>query len=165
MQYTVVLVEDNPSDVEVVGEAIKKAGLDVKLRVLTDGAAANDYIHSIAQQGGSPAPDLFILDLNLPWVTGDELLRELRANPKSAGIPVLLTSSAIGHPRYLARMREHGADRVFLKPIEMEGFLQIGPIIREMLEHEPREPVRSGSSSPLPRMKAALHTRTSTRPH
>lgn len=134
MQPTVLLVEDNPTDVSVIEMAMKKAGLKVKLQVLTDGAAAVDYIHRLSRPHGPSVPDLLILDINLPWVTGDEVLRELRASPQSAGVPVIVTSSAIGHPRYLDRMQAYGADRVFLKPVDMDRFLQIGGLIREMLE-------------------------------
>ncbi len=134
MQQTVLLVEDNPTDASVIEMAMKKAGLKVKLHVLTDGAAAVDYIHRLSRPRGPSVPDLLILDLNLPWVTGDEVLRELRASPQSARVPVIVTSSAIGHPRYLDRIQAYGADRVFLKPVEMDRFLQIGNMIREMLE-------------------------------
>ncbi len=135
MQYSVVLVEDNPADVDVVKLAIQQTGLDVNLRVLTDGAVAMDYVHSLAESKAATLPDLMILDLSLPWATGDEILRECRSNPKSADVPVIVTSSAIGHPAYFSRMRAYGADRVFEKPMEMERFLQIGAMIRDVLEH------------------------------
>jgi CheY-like chemotaxis protein len=148
MQYRVVLVEDNPSDVDVVKMAIQKAGLNVKLQVLTDGAAAMDYVHSLAKPHGAMLPHLMILDLSLPWATGDEVLRECRANPKSAEVPVILTSSAIGHPAYMNRMQAYGANRVFLKPLEMESFLQIGGIIRELLESDHPSSDSGGTAPP-----------------
>lgn len=156
MLQTVLLVEDNPTDVHVIEMAMKKAGVKVKLRVLTDGAAAIDYIHSLGTPHPPCTPDLLILDLNLPWVTGDEILRELRARPESARVPVIVTSSAIGHPRYLDRMAAYGADRVFLKPIEMDRFLQIGPLIREMLENSAGGPRHL---PPVRRKKSSAHTR------
>ncbi len=133
MQYTVVLVEDSPSDIELIQLAITRAGLEVRWHVLNDGASAMQYINELGQPEAPPCPDLFIVDWNLPCVTGVEILGAVRTTSKSAGVPVILASAAIP-PSDVQAMQAHGANRVFLKPMDLAGFLEIGNLVRELLE-------------------------------
>ncbi|MDQ2809650.1 MAG: response regulator, partial [Chloroflexota bacterium] len=70
------------------------------------------------------APDLILLDLHLPDLTGAEVLRRLRANPLTAATPVVIVS-ADATPAQIARLRRAGADIYLTKPLDVQEFLQV----------------------------------------
>lgn len=90
----VLLVEDAPADVTVVREALSMLGNPVDLMVVTDGNAALDYLFKQPPYEGVPRPDLIMLDLNLPLVSGRQVLAAVKVNPHLARIPVVIYSSA-----------------------------------------------------------------------
>ncbi len=127
----VLLVEDNPPDVELIREALEEAKLPHVLRVATDLDEAKNYLASIPS--GVPTPDVLLMDLNLPQGSGLELLRLIRANPEWQSIPVIVVSSSDA-----ARDREQaarlGAAHYFRKPSDLKEFMQLGPIVVKWLE-------------------------------
>jgi CheY-like chemotaxis protein len=131
LKVRILLVEDNPADVGLLRLALKEAELDCDLTVLEDGAAALAFIRQ-AEAGNARPPDLALLDLNLPKNGGLEVLEAIRAKPALAGMPVaILTSSS--SPRERARIEEFGVDRFITKPLDLDGFLGIGWILRDLL--------------------------------
>jgi CheY-like chemotaxis protein len=91
MRVEVLLAEDNLADVVMLTEAIRQAGLDYRLRVARDGLELLDLLG----RHDSDAPDLIVLDLNLPRVNGFEILDFLRSKPDLRKIPTaILTTSA-----------------------------------------------------------------------
>jgi chemotaxis family two-component system response regulator Rcp1 len=135
----IVLVEDNPADVELVRMALKEAGLDCDLTVLEDGAEALAMVRRRESHPGEfhPRfiPDLIVLDLNLPKKGGLEVLEAIRANCDFARTPVAILSSS-SSPRERARIEEFGVDRFITKPLDLEGFLEIGLILKGLLRAE-----------------------------
>lgn len=90
----ILLVEDSPSDVRLIREALKETPVPVQITVARDGVEATDYLHQ-AEQGLATRPDLMLLDLNLPRKNGREVLAEVKSSPNLKQIPVLvMTSSA-----------------------------------------------------------------------
>jgi len=89
----ILLVEDSPSDVRLVREAIKESAICVQITVAHDGVEAMDYLHQ-AELGLAVRPDLVILDLNLPRKNGREVLAEVKASPSFRQIPVLVMTSS-----------------------------------------------------------------------
>ena len=86
----VLLVEDRPADVRLTKRALKRAGYDLDVDVTTNGREALDHLNN-----GKPKPDLVLLDWMMPLVNGEDVLREMRADPKLRGMPVVvLTTSA-----------------------------------------------------------------------
>ena len=78
--HAILLVEDNPADVMITQRALKESGLAVQLIVVRDGQEAIDYLFS-QDRPGWRAPDLILLDLNLPRMNGREVLQRVRAAP------------------------------------------------------------------------------------
>src|SRR5258708_38114179 len=97
-EVEILLVEDNPTDLELTLRALRKANLANKLLALSDGAQALDYLFAEGEfvgRHGSANPRVVLLDLKLPKVDGIEVLRRIKSDPPSATAPYsLLTSSA-----------------------------------------------------------------------
>ena len=90
----VLLVEDAPADVTAVQEALVALGNPVELAVVEDGYDALDYLFQQSPHEGARRPDLVMLDLNLPGVSGRQLLAAIKVNPRLKDIPVVIYSSA-----------------------------------------------------------------------
>src|SRR5579863_5431780 len=89
----ILVVEDSPSDVRLIREALKDATVPVQIMVARDGVEATEYLaHS--ETGQAPRPDLILLDLNLPRKDGKEVLAEIKASPSQKQIPVLVMTSS-----------------------------------------------------------------------
>ena len=131
----IVFVEDNPADVFLVRKALQEKGIKFELTCFDDGQKA---LKSLAQQGRK-APDLILLDLNLPQTDGVEVLRQIRNMPKLADVPVaILTSSE--SPADMHRTALLGAARYIRKPSMLQDFLrEVGSGVEEILR------LRSGS--------------------
>jgi CheY-like chemotaxis protein len=126
------MAEDNDADVNLVREALREHDIDFDLTVAHDGANACEYIHNIAA-GTHPRPDVFMLDLNLPQVDGHEIFSCIRACPACADAPVIILTSSDA-PRDRDRANALGASVYFRKPSELLEFLQLGAIVRQLIE-------------------------------
>jgi CheY-like chemotaxis protein len=91
---TVLLVEDNPAEARLTQEALRASGLRHDLQVVTDGQMASDYLNRVNGYAAADPPCLVLLDLNLPKKTGQELLREIKSDPRLRGIPVIILSNS-----------------------------------------------------------------------
>ncbi len=89
----ILLVEDSPSDVRLIREALKQTPVPVDITVARDGVEAMDYLHN-ADKGIVDRPDLVLLDLNLPRKNGREVLAEVKGSPTLKQIPVLVMTSS-----------------------------------------------------------------------
>ena len=122
---TILLVEDNPDDAELIAYAFKKAGIVSPLVVVDDGEKAIAYIQgssTYADRTAFPLPHLFLLDLKLPRRSGFEVLEAIRANRPTRNIPVVvLTSSNQEHD--IERAYDLGANSYLIKPIGRDSLL------------------------------------------
>jgi chemotaxis family two-component system response regulator Rcp1 len=89
----VLLVEDSPSDVRLIREAMKETNLAIQITVAKDGVEAMDYLKSCLR-GEERRPDLILLDLNLPRKNGREVLAEVKGDPRLRQIPVVIMTSS-----------------------------------------------------------------------
>jgi chemotaxis family two-component system response regulator Rcp1 len=128
----ILVVEDNPADVELLRWALQDAELDCELIVLDDGGEGLAFAQQRGKYAGSTPPDLAILDLNLPKNDGIEILEALRANPMFADTPVAILSSS-SSPRERARMEVFRIGRYITKPADLDEYLKVGGILRELL--------------------------------
>ncbi|MDQ3958152.1 MAG: ATP-binding protein, partial [Actinomycetota bacterium] len=113
---TVLYVEDNPSNVQLV-ESILGRRPHIRLITAMQGRAGIDLARE-------HRPDVVLLDLNLPDVEGDEVLRILRADPRTSSIPVIMLS-ADATPRQIERLKSDGAFDYITKPIDVRRFLHV----------------------------------------
>ena len=127
----ILLAEDNPGDVFLVREALRRNFIEHELTVAKDGRSAWDLIEA-ADGSGTEGFDIFMLDLNLPARTGLELLSRIRGGRGNIAdaLIVILTSSNWSKDRMSAE--RDGADYYFLKPSTLDGLLQIGNIIAQL---------------------------------
>ncbi len=113
----VLLVEDSPADVRIAEEAIIDAGVDVNLNVVTDGDAAVRYLTQQEPYDQATAPDIVLLDLNMPRMNGHEVLDEIRNQKNFRDIPiVLLTASECCDD--VERAHRLGINFYLRKPVE-----------------------------------------------
>lgn len=89
----ILLVEDTPSDVRLIREALKETPVPVEMTVAYDGIEAMKILHA-SENNRSSRPDLMLLDLNLPRMNGREVLAEVKSSPSLKQIPVLVMTSS-----------------------------------------------------------------------
>jgi two-component system, response regulator len=112
----ILLVEDNPSDVELTLHAFRKHHLANQIHVVRDGAEALEFLSRNCQP-----PKLILLDLKLPKVDGLEVLRRVRADPRTRDIPVtILTASR--EERDIVESYRLGVNSYIVKPVDFERF-------------------------------------------
>jgi CheY-like chemotaxis protein len=128
-----MIVEDNPTDVFLVREAIAAHGLEIHLHVIEDGEKAMRRIAQIDAADGEGLPHLVLLDINLPRADGFEVLRYLRSSRCCGKVPVIVMTSS-GAATDQAQSAALGANAYFQKPSGYDEFLRIGEIIKTVLE-------------------------------
>jgi two-component system response regulator len=118
-----LVVEDNPGDVELIRLAFKHSRVANRIDVVEDGEEALQYVRRSGRFAGVRRPDLIILDLNLPKVDGREVLEAIKADSRLKDIPVIvLTTSYAQHDVTYAY--EHYANCYLTKPADVEEFLK-----------------------------------------
>lgn len=117
----ILLVEDNPADVRMASLALRDSDLPHELTILSDGEAVLDYLKQSGPYAGSPRPDVVFLDLNLPRVTGLEILLEMRKDKVLKDIPVVVLSGS-DSPETVQDAYNAGADLFIHKPVNLERF-------------------------------------------
>ena len=120
----ILLVEDDPGDVELTRESLAACKLDVTLEVVDDGEKAMDFLQRRGAYARAPAPDLVLLDLNLPRKDGRQVLREMKADAALRTIPVvvLTTSDAADD---IGRAYALGANCYVTKPLGLRQFAEV----------------------------------------
>ena len=123
----ILLVEDNPNDVELTLHALKHLNLVNLVEVARDGAEALDYIFcrgDYASRNILDGPRLVLMDLKLPKVDGLEVLKQIKADPRLKKIPVvMLTSSKEEH--VLVESYRFGVNSYIQKPVDFEQFIDV----------------------------------------
>lgn len=121
----ILLVEDNPKDLELTLAALDKSQLANDVVVARDGAEALDYVHARgAFEGRVPGyPAVVLLDIKLPKVDGLEVLADLKGKDKTRGIPVVMLTSS-GEESDLVRSYGLGVNAFVVKPVAFQEFFQ-----------------------------------------
>lgn len=128
----ILLAEDNLGDILLVQRALKEHHIEHELHVVRDGGEALAFVAHMGQPGETPCPDIVLLDLNLPKVDGPTVLKEFRKHPACARTPVIAVSSS-DTQKDRAQMAELGVDRYFKKPSDLNAFLLLGAVVREVM--------------------------------
>jgi len=129
----VLLVEDNAADINLVEEALEEAQLDCCLHILRDGVQALAFLEQLDAEPERSAPQVVLLDLNLPKVGGEEVLKRVRMSPRCRDAKVLIISSSDA-PSDRDRAMKLGATDYFRKPSSLQQFMLLGTKVRAMLE-------------------------------
>jgi two-component system, response regulator len=127
----VLLVEDNEDDVALTKVAFKKCGVTNQLVVVWDGQEALDFLFGkgkYADRDISLVPAVVLLDLKLPYVSGQEILKQIRLNQKISRLPVVVLSSTT-NMQEIAECERLGINRYYRKP---GNFAEFSKIIQEM---------------------------------
>ena len=128
----ILLVEDNPADANLIQEAIEEEHISCALQVVANGRKAIDFIEQVDADDSKPRPALVLLDLNLPQVSGEQVLKRIRLSSKLEKTKVLIVSSSNAYADR-ERVMTLGATDYFRKPPSLVEFMKLGPRIREML--------------------------------
>lgn len=120
----VLLVEDDPGDIELMEIAFQRAQLHIPLKVVNDGEQAISYLRKQGEYANSVEPDLILLDLNLPRLNGQEVLQAIKSDEQLKHIPVVILTTSKAQEEVL-KSYNLGASAYMTKPVDMEGFSTI----------------------------------------
>jgi len=123
----ILLVEDNLQDIEITRRAFTKARVKNDLIVVRDGEEALDYLYHRGRFNdptANPRPGMILLDLNLPKISGLDVLRQLKTDPDLKTIPVIVLTVS-QHEQDIAKSYDFGANSYIQKPVEFENFVKM----------------------------------------
>lgn len=129
---SILVIEDNSSDVFLLDRALKKQNLKFELVHLLSGGEALAFIRRQGAYTDAAIPDLILVDLNLSKYTGEDILREIRSAGHLAGVPVCVWSSSRSR-RDEALLKDLGVSQFITKPSGLDQFMEIGKIIKNLL--------------------------------
>lgn len=125
-EIEILLVEDNPNDVEMALRALKKNHLANNVLVVKDGEEALDYLYGRGKfENGriNPRPKIILLDLKLPKVDGKEVLRVIKNDPEKKVIPVIVLTSS-KEERDIVESYQLGVNSYIVKPVDFDKFVE-----------------------------------------
>lgn len=120
----ILLVEDNPGDVELTREGLAQGKIANNLWVAANGEEALDFLYRRGTHAKAPRPDLIVLDLNLPRKSGLEVLEEIRDDDDLRTIPVVVLTSS-GAEEDIVRSYNLHANCYVTKPVDFEQFARV----------------------------------------
>ena len=120
----ILLVEDNPADIDLTREGFEVGKLKNDLHVVTDGIEAMRFLRKEGEHASAPRPDLMLLDLNLPKKDGREVLAEIKQDPGLQRIPVVILTSSDAEEDVVKSYQLH-ANCYIRKPVNLERFMKI----------------------------------------
>ena len=139
----IVVIDDNPGDIELLRMALESAGVDCTLNVLDNGRDAMEFVQRLGRFSGVSAPDLVVLDLNLPGNDGVEILQALRNGGAFPDVAVVVLSSS-SSPREQLRVASLRVKRFIIKPPDLDAFMKIGVTLGELLAQKRGDEAAAG---------------------
>lgn len=122
--FQVLLVEDDPGDVAMTREALSGSEVNIKLSVVGDGEQAVTYLRRQPPFSDAPRPDLVLLDLNLPRLSGQEVLAVVKADRDLLSIPVVVLTTSSADDDVQRSYRLH-ANAYVTKPMGFDSFVSV----------------------------------------
>jgi two-component system response regulator len=125
----ILLVEDNPGDVQLTLRGFEKAKITNPVHVVRDGVEALDFIFATGpytHRRNAHAPQIILLDLNLPKKSGLEVLAQIKAKETTRDIPVIVLTTS-NRSRDIAECRRRGAVACIVKPVGFQSFSEVTP--------------------------------------
>lgn len=126
----ILLVEDNPADVRLACEVLEEAGVSDGMLVARDGDQAMRMVRREGEYADLPRPDLILLDLNLPRLSGHEVLAQIKQTPGLRRIPVIVLTTSRAESDITACYEAH-ANAFLTKPVDLLEFSRLAMMIRD----------------------------------
>jgi chemotaxis family two-component system response regulator Rcp1 len=145
MPVEILMVEDNPGDVRLTRECFRDAGTAIHLHVAVDGVEAMQFLRREGMHADAPRPDLILLDLNLPKMTGHEVLAEVKADPQLRRIPVVVLTTSDAEAD-IVRSYQLQANCYLNKPVQLDAFESLVRSISDFWLTKVQFPNRGDSS-------------------
>ena len=120
----ILLVEDNPADGRLAREALRDAKLSNILHQVVDGQEAMRFLNREGEYPEAPRPDIILLDLNLPGMSGREVLVKIKADGRLKDIPVVVLTSSASEQDIVASYTHH-ANCFVTKPVDFHKFTEV----------------------------------------
>jgi two-component system, response regulator len=120
--FEILLVEDNPNDVELTLRALRKNRLANRVHVARDGEQALAFLFPAEDAAAVRLPKVVLLDLKLPKVDGIEVLRRIKSDERTRRLPVVMLTSSREEPD-IARCYDLGVNSYIVKPVDFESFI------------------------------------------
>lgn len=120
----ILLVEDNEGDILLTIEAMQEARIANTIAVVKDGWQALQYMEKNGEYANAPAPDLVLLDVNLPKMNGHEVLKSIKTNKKIMHIPVIMLTTSSSERDVLLSYQNY-ANCYITKPVEVSDFMKV----------------------------------------
>jgi CheY-like chemotaxis protein len=120
----ILLVEDSPSDAELTIDALRSARVLNEVHRVSDGVEALRFLHREGEHAAAPPPDLILLDLNLPRMSGDELLARIKQDEHLRTTPVIILTTSQAERDILRSYQLH-ANCFISKPVDVQSFLDV----------------------------------------
>lgn len=123
---TILLIEDNPSDILLTRRALEKSHISNEMTVVEDGQEALDYLFGcdpLTGQNMNDLPALILLDLKLPKVDGLQVLRQIRANERTSRLAVVILTTS-SEEQDIAQSYDLGANSYIRKPVDFTQFVE-----------------------------------------
>ena len=128
--YEILLVEDNPAEVNLTKEAFKEGKLFCNLNAVSNGEEAIDYLRKKGEFENAARPDIILLDLNLPRKDGREVLAEIKQDPELKQIPIVVLTSSDNEEDIIKAYNLY-VNCYIKKPIDFEQFTKVIQEIEE----------------------------------
>lgn len=121
---TILMAEDNPTDVMLTKEALAHAKVLNSLHVVDDGIDALDFLYRRGKYVKAPHPDLILLDLNMPRKNGQEVLAEIKSDDKLKHIPVVILTTSKAEEDVVKAYGLY-ANCYVIKPVDFDVFAEV----------------------------------------
>jgi chemotaxis family two-component system response regulator Rcp1 len=128
----ILLVEDDLEDAGATIEALRGGDVPCRVSLVRDGEEAMECVHRKDKYARAPRPDLILLDLRLPKLSGREVLAEVRADEQLKPIPVVVLTSSRTHREILKSENLHVEDYM-IKPVDFPQFLGVVKSLRKYM--------------------------------
>lgn len=119
----ILLVDDEPGDIRLTQRVLRQGGVPSRLHVAKNGEEALEFLRRGARDAHAPSADLVLLDLNLPTISGFEVLEGVRADPSLTATPVIVLTTSNAESDVLRAYEGH-ANAYMTKPVEFDRFVE-----------------------------------------
>lgn len=125
MKYPeMLIIDDDPEDVMLIIDSLESAKIKINIQSVNEGESALDYLHQRGDYKHVKKPDLIFLDLNMPRVSGKDVLKDIKSSPTLKSIPVVVLTTS-ENPTEIEECYGNGANCYAVKPVDMEQFTRV----------------------------------------